>query len=285
MGAPMVRRLLGAGYSVTVWNRAAEKARALVEAGARQALTPAEAVTDADITFTMLSDGAAVADVLFARGAAQALREGSVLIDTSSISPDMARDHAARLNALGITQIDCPVSGGTAGAEAGTLALMAGGPAETITRIAPVFEPLGRLTHVGPAGAGQVCKLANQQIVAITIGAVAEAMILVKAGGADPAKFRDAIRGGFAESRILELHGARMIERDFTPGGPSRLHLKDLNGVAALAEANQLELPLTETVRTAYETFVAAGNGDVDHSGLLLFLETLNGASTREDQT
>lgn len=285
MGAPMVRRLLGAGYPVTVWNRAAEKARALVAAGAEQAGSPAEAVAKADITFTMLSDGAAVADVLFAQGTAEALRPGSVLIDTSSIAPDVARDHAARLEELGVTQIDCPVSGGTAGAESGTLALMAGGPKETIARIAPVLEPLGRMTHVGPAGAGQVCKLANQQIVAVTIGAVAEAMVLVRAGGADPARFRDAIRGGFAESRILELHGARMIARDFTPGGPSRLQLKDLRGVETLANANHLELPLTDTVRAAYEAFVAAGNGDVDHSGLLLHLETLNSVSLLEERS
>nr|WP_281353153.1 NAD-binding protein [Paracoccus litorisediminis] len=149
--------------------------------------------------------------------------------------------------------------------------------------MADVFAPLGRLTHVGPSGAGQVCKLANQQIVAVTIGAVAEAMMLVQAGGADRAKFRDAIRGGFAESRILELHGARMVERNFAPGGPSRLQLKDLNAVADLAAATDLTLPLTEVVRSAFTDFVASGHGDTDHSGLLLHLERLNAAIPAEE--
>lgn len=285
MGAPMVRRLLGAGHRVTVWNRAPEKALALADDGATVAATPAEAVAGAEVVFTMLSDGAAVADVLFARGTVEAISAEAVVIDTSSIAPAQARDHAQRLADLGLASVDCPVSGGVAGAEAGTLALMAGGAPDVIARIAPVMEPLGRLTHVGPAGAGQVCKLANQQIVAITIGAVAEAMVLVEAGGADRAKFRDAIRGGFAESRILDLHGGRMIARDFTPGGPSRLHLKDLKAVTALADASDLTLPLTEAVSSAFEAFVAAGHGEVDHSGLLLHLESLNPTTDRKDDT
>ena len=276
MGAPMARRLLGAGHRVTVWNRAPQKAQALSGDGAIVAATPAEAVAEADIVFTMLSDGAAVADVLFAQGVAQAMPASAILVDSSSIAPAQARDHAARLADLGVAAVDCPVSGGVAGAEAGTLALMAGGAPEVIARIAPVMAPLGRLTHVGPTGAGQVCKLANQQIVAITIGAVAEAMVLVEAGGADRAKFRDAIRGGFAESRILDLHGGRMVARDFTPGGPSRFQLKDLKAVATLAGANDLTLPLTKAVTAAFDAFVAAGQGDVDHSGLLLHLESLN---------
>lgn len=276
MGAPMVRRLLAAGFDVRVWNRDTAKAEALVADGATLAPSPAQAVAGAGIVFTMLSDGPAVADVLFAQGVADHLTPGSVVVDTSSISPDHARAHAARLAQQGVIHVDCPVSGGVAGAQAGTLALMAGGPAETIAALAPVLAPLGRVTHVGPAGAGQVCKLANQQIVAITIAAVAEAMILVEAGGADRARFREAIRGGFAESRILDLHGARMIARDFTPGGPSRLHLKDLDAVADLARAHDLSLPQTETVHDAFRHFVAGGHGDVDHSGILLHLETAN---------
>lgn len=283
MGAPMVRRLLAAGHAVTVWNRATDKALALVGDGAVTAESPIKAVENAQIVFTMLSDGAAVEDVLFAKGTAQAITAGAVVIDTSSIAPDQARDHAQRLAALDIAYVDCPVSGGVAGAEAGTLALMAGGNADVIDRIADVMAPLGRLTHVGPCGAGQVCKLANQQIVAITIGAVAEAMILVQAGGADQAKFRDAIRGGFAESRILDLHGGRMIARDFTPGGPARLHFKDLNAVAALAAESDLTLPLTKSVHTAFDDFVASGHGDTDHSGLLLHLEALNPLHVRKE--
>nr|WP_225612302.1 NAD(P)-dependent oxidoreductase [Paracoccus sp. PAR01] len=283
MGAPMVRRLLGAGFPVTVWNRASEKAQALAADGAVVATDPVQAVTGANVVFTMLSDGHAVANVLFEQGVARALASGAIVIDTSSIAPAMARDHAARLAELGIAHVDSPVSGGVVGAQAGTLALMAGGDADVIAGLAEVFAPLGRLTHVGPSGAGQVCKLANQQIVAVTIGAVAEAMMLVQAGGADRAKFRDAIRGGFAESRILELHGARMVERNFAPGGPSRLQLKDLNAVADLAAATDLTLPLTEVVRSAFTDFVASGHGDTDHSGLLLHLERLNAAIPAEE--
>jgi 2-hydroxy-3-oxopropionate reductase len=276
MGAPMTRRLLAAGFAVTVWNRDASKAEPLAAAGARLANSPAEAVEDADVVFTMLSDGPAVEDVLFAKGAAAALKKGAVVIDTSSIAPPIARDHAARLAKLGIAHVDAPVSGGVVGAEAGTLAIMAGGDADIVESLAEVFAPLGRVTHVGPSGAGQICKLANQQIVAITIGAVAEAMMLVEAGGASREKFREAIRGGFAESRILDLHGQRMVDRRFEPGGPSRLQLKDLNAVAAMAETYGLELPLTADIRQAFDDFVADGNGDLDHSALLLHLEKHN---------
>lgn len=284
MGAPMARRLLGAGFNVTVWNRDPAKAAPLAEHGAKRAKTAVEAVAGAEIIFTMLSDGAAVGAVLFESGVAAALRPGAVVIDTSSIAPPVAREHAARLSALGVSHIDCPVSGGTVGAEAGTLALMAGGEATLIESLGDVFAALGRVTHVGPSGAGQVCKLANQQIVAITIGAVAEAMLLVEAGGADRAKFREAIRGGFAESRILELHGQRMVERSFAPGGPSRLQLKDLDAVAAMAEALCLRLPLTQEVRGEFRAFVADGHGETDHSGLLLHLEKINGRQREENR-
>ncbi len=276
MGAPMTRRLLAAGFAVTVWNRDASKAEPLAAAGAQLANSPAAAVKDADVVFTMLSDGPAVEDVLFVKGAADALKKGAVVIDTSSIAPPMARDHAIRLAQLGIAHVDAPVSGGVVGAEAGTLAIMAGGDADIVEDLAEVFAPLGRVTHVGPSGAGQICKLANQQIVAITIGAVAEAMMLVEAGGASREKFREAIRGGFAESRILDLHGQRMVDRRFEPGGPSRLQLKDLNAVAAMAETYGLALPLTADIRQAFDDFVADGNGDLDHSALLLHLEKHN---------
>jgi 2-hydroxy-3-oxopropionate reductase len=281
MGAPMARRLLAAGYPLTVWNRDIEKARPFEAEGARLAASPAEAVDGADIVFTMLTDAKAVASVLFESGCAEALKAGAVIVDTSSIAPDAAKAHAARLKEIGIEQIDAPVSGGVVGAREGTLAIMAGGDAAVIADLADVFSALGRVTHVGPSGAGQVCKLANQQIVAITIGAVAEAMILVEAGGASREAFRNAIRGGFAESRILDLHGARMISRNFEPGGSSRNQLKDLNAVAALAERLSLRLPLTEEVRAEFTQFVADGGAEKDHSGLLLHLESLNAATDK----
>lgn len=276
MGAPMVRRLLGAGFAVTVWNRDGSKAEALAADGARVAATAAEAAQGAEIVFTMLSDGTAVGDVLFGQGVAEALKPGAVVVDTSSIAPNLARAHAEKQAARGIAHLDAPVSGGTVGAEAGTLAIMAGGDAAVVERLADVFAPLGRVTHVGPSGAGQVCKLANQQIVAVTIGALAEAMVLVEAGGASRAAFRNAIRGGFAESRILDLHGARMVERRFDPGGPSRLQLKDLDTALAVAADLNLTLPLTEGVRGAFAGFVATGGAELDHSALLLHLEAQN---------
>ena len=284
MGAPMVRRLLNAGFAVTVWNRDMAKAEPLVTYGAKLAPDICEAVVGADVIFTMLSDGHAVEAVLFESGAAERIKPGATVIDTSSIAPPMAQDHAARLKAKGVAHIDAPVSGGVVGAEAGTLAIMAGGDPEVIARLAAVFEPLGRVTHVGRSGAGQICKLANQQIVAITIGAVAEAMMLVQAGGASRARFREAIRGGFAESRILELHGQRMVDRHFEPGGPSRLQLKDLNSVAAMAKSFSLDLPLSEQVRAEFEAFVADGHGDKDHSALLLHLEKINQRDGRENR-
>lgn len=276
MGSPMVRRLLAAGFQVSVWNRDPSKAEALLKDGARVTATPVEAVEDADIVFTMLSDGKAVGSVLFENGVASALKAGTIVVDTSSIAPPIAQEHSEKLKGMAIHHIDCPVSGGTVGAEAGALALMAGGDEGLVHELADVFAAMGRVTYVGPSGAGQICKLANQQIVAITIGAIAEAMMLVEAGGADRGKFRDAIRGGFAESRILELHGKRMVDRMFQPGGPSRLQLKDLDAVASMAEQLSLQLPLTEQVRDEFRSFVEAGNGDSDHSALLLHMENIN---------
>lgn len=207
---------------------------------------------------------------------AEALKKGAVVIDSSSIAPPIAREHSSRLEALGIHHIDAPVSGGVPGATAGTLAIMAGGDEALVTSLSDFFAPMGRLTYVGPSGAGQLCKLANQQIVAITIGAVAEAMMLVEAGGASREGFRNAIRGGFAESRILELHGERMVKRNFVPGGPSKFQLKDLNGVLATAKDLSLTLPLTQQVTREFDDFVGDGGADIDHSGILLYLEKLN---------
>ncbi|SFB16829.1 2-hydroxy-3-oxopropionate reductase [Rhizobium sp. NFR07] len=276
MGSPMARRLAKAGYALTVWNRDAAKAKPLEADGAVVAASAAEAVRDADIVLTMLTDGKAVGAVLFESGVVDALKDGAVVVDMSSIAPPIARDHAVKIAGRGIAHVDAPVSGGVVGAEAGTLAIMAGGEADVVEGLKDVFAVLGRVTHVGPSGAGQVCKLANQQIVAVTIGAVAEAMILVEAGGASREAFRSAIRGGFADSRILELHGARMVERRFEPGGSSQNQLKDLNAVMALAEQLSLQLPLTSAVTQEYTDFVAKGGGVKDHSGLLLHLEDLN---------
>jgi 2-hydroxy-3-oxopropionate reductase len=276
MGAPMARRLLGAGFAVTVWNRDRSKAGALASDGATVAATAAEAANGASVLFTMLTNAGAVGEVLFGSGVAEALEPGAVVVDNSSIPPPVAREHAAKLAERGIRHIDAPVSGGVVGAAAGTLAIMAGGDADVIDSIRDVMAPLGRVTHVGPSGAGQLAKLGNQQIVAVTIGAIAEAMLLVEAGGGSREAFRAAIRGGFAESRILELHGQRMIERNFVPGGTSRNQLKDLDAVLAAAQSLSLHMPLTEAVRAEFAEFVENGGGESDHSGLLRHLEEKN---------
>lgn len=276
MGAPMANRLLDAGFDVTVWNRNSTKSAPLAEKGAKLAQTAAEAAEGADIVITMLTDGPAVRDVLFEQGVATVLKKGSTVIDMSSIAPDFAREHSKRLEATDVNHIDAPVSGGVVGAQEGTLAIMAGGDETIIAGLADVFKPMGRLTRVGPSGAGQLAKLANQQIVAVTIGAIAEAMVLIEKGGGSRAAFRDAIRGGFCESRILELHGKRMIERNFEPGGTSRIQLKDLNTILKTADDLSLRLPLTETVREAFANFVEEGGGEKDHSALLLHVEKLN---------
>ncbi|MFK0683422.1 NAD(P)-dependent oxidoreductase [Ochrobactrum sp. BD67] len=280
MGAPMAGRLLDAGFDVTVWNRNSTKSAPLVEKGAKVAQTAAKAGEQADIVITMLTDGPAVREVLFEQGVAAVLKNGSTVIDMSSNSPDFARLHTQRLQAIGVNHIDAPVSGGVIGAQEGTLAIMAGGDETNIASLADVFKPMGRLTRVGPSGAGQLAKLANQQIVAVTIGAIAEAMVLVEKGGGSRAAFRDAIRGGFCESRILELHGKRMIDRNFAPGGTSRIQLKDLNSILDTAGNLSLSLPLTETVREAFAAFVEEGGGEQDHSALLLHLEKLNQGGT-----
>jgi 3-hydroxyisobutyrate dehydrogenase-like beta-hydroxyacid dehydrogenase len=278
MGLPMSRRLLAAGHPLSVWNRSPEKAAPLVAQGARQAPSPREAVQDADLVITMLTDGDAVSQVLFDEGlpnAASGLRSGTLVVDMSSILPAQAQAHATRLRALGCTALDAPVSGGTLGAEAGTLAIMAGGDAGAFEAARPVLEVLGRPVHVGPAGSGQLCKLANQMIVGITIGAVAEALLLAERGGADPAKVREALRGGFAESRILEVHGLRMVEHDFAKRGSLAVQLKDLRNAMHTAAELGFAAPITEHLTALYRAAFDQGLGEQDQSALFQHLHAL----------
>jgi 2-hydroxy-3-oxopropionate reductase len=221
-------------------------------------------------------------------GAAAALKRGALAIDMSSSPPPLARDHAQRFAARGIGYLDAPVSGGVVGARAGTLAIMAGGGAQDFARAQPIFASLGRANRVGPAGSGQLAKCCNQAIVAITIGAVAEALLLAAASGADPAAVRDALMGGFADSRILALHGKRMIERDFLPGGRARVQLKDQDTILAAARDAKLHLPLSECVTALYRDLVAHGGSELDQNALLLELERRNAPArlgTAPDQT
>ncbi len=282
MGGPMARRLLAGGFSLTVWNRTPGKAEALVEAGAKVAAAPAEAVAEAEVVITMLKDGPAVEDLLFQQGVAEAMRPGTLFLDMGSIAPTEAKEHARRLAEGKVRCLDAPVSGGTKGATAGELAIMAGGSPEDFAAAEPVFAPMGRATHVGPLGTGQLCKLANQIIVAITIGAVSEAFILAGAGGADRAKVREALQGGFASSRILNEHGLRMVERDFEPGGPAKFQTKDLRNALAAAKEADLDLPVTRLLHELFADMTSGPLAESDHSALLVHLEQHNGLAAPE---
>lgn len=277
MGFPMAKRLSEAGHRVTAWNRSKTKAERLLPFGAQVTNTPGEAVAQADWVICLLENGEAVEDVLFNQGAARAMRQGTRVIDMSSIRPAQARDHAERLLALGIHHVDAPVSGGTVGAESGTLAIMAGGEATQVERARPILEALGRLTHVGPHGAGQLAKLANQMIVGITIGAVAEALLLCEKGGADMGKVREAISGGFAESRILQLHGQRMVERDFAKRAAISVQLKDMRNALNTAQSMGFDAPITTLFEQLFAQAGDHGYADLDHSALFLELARRNG--------
>jgi len=272
MGWPMARRLCDAGHPLNAWNRSPEKAERLRPYGAAIAATPAGATANADIVITMLENGPTVAQVLFDQGAAAAMRPGTLLVDMSSIKPAEARDHAGRLAALGLGQIDAPVSGGTNGAEAGTLAIMAGGAAADVERVRPVLASMGRVVHVGPTGAGQLAKLANQMIVGITIGAVAEALLLAARGGADMARVREAIRGGFAESRVLEVHGQRMVDGDLAKRAAMTVQLKDMRNALDAAAGLGFAAPITKLLAELYADGVHHGLADLDHSALFVEL-------------
>ncbi|MEM0947736.1 MAG: NAD(P)-dependent oxidoreductase [Pseudomonadota bacterium] len=275
MGGPMAQNLLKSGHELTVWNRTRAKADALSEAGARVADSAADAVRGADIVISMLSDGPATAAVQADPALRDALQPGGLWIEMGSIKPEEARAQASDLAQLDVGHLDAPVSGGTKGAEAGDLAIMAGGPEDAFRRAEPVLRAMGRPVHVGPSGAGELAKLANQAIVAITIGAVAEAMLLIEKGGGDPSAVRTALKGGFADSIILQQHGARMTDRNFVPGGFVSNQIKDLDN--ALSEAGELGLSLPATSRTR-ERFVRLmeelKGGELDHSAL--FLELLD---------
>ncbi|MDK9556195.1 NAD(P)-dependent oxidoreductase [Marinobacter sp. M216] len=277
MGAPMTRNLLDAGFPMTLWNRTASKCEPF-SGEAEIADSPSEAVRDADVVVTMLENSDVVDQVLVGQGTLNALKQDSLLIDMSSVQPSVARRHAELAAERGAGYVDAPVSGGTVGAAEARLSIMAGGSEDDLTRAEPIFSTLGTCTRIGPVGTGQLAKLANQAIVGITIGAVSEALLLAAKGGADPAAVREALMGGFAGSRILELHGQRMLDRNFSPGAPARIQLKDMRMILDEARAEGLTLPLSQQVHNEYLSLVANGHSDVDHSGLLLELEHLNGS-------
>ncbi|TFW30883.1 NAD(P)-dependent oxidoreductase [Massilia horti] len=273
MGRPMASHLAQAGYPLRAWNRTFAKAEALRATGAEPKAELDQAVRGAAIVISMLEDGKVVDQVIDA--ALPALEPGTLWIDMSSTRRDEALGFHAKLQAHGCRFLDAPVSGGVAGAEAATLVIMAGGSADDFRQAEPVLSVLGTARLVGPAGSGQVAKLCNQLIVGGTLNIVAEALLLAQAAGADPAAVREAIRGGFAGSRILDIHGQRMLERNFMPGGQVKSQLKDLHNVLAAAAESGLALPVTSLVTRNYETI----EGDLaraDHAAALIALERIN---------
>jgi 2-hydroxy-3-oxopropionate reductase len=276
MGAPMAGHLRAAGHDLYVTTRSAVP-QALLDAGAIARKTPAEVAKQADIVFTMVPDTPDVQKVLFGEGGvAAALTKGKTVVDMSSISPIETQEFARQVEATGADWLDAPVSGGEVGAKAASLTIMVGGKDEVFARVQPFFALMGKnITHVGPAGAGQVTKVANQIIVALNIAAVGEALVFASRAGADPARVRAALMGGFAASRILEVHGERMIKRTFNPGFRIKLHQKDLN--LALQGARSLGVSLPNTAMTAQlmQSMAAHGDDQLDHSALVTALERL----------
>jgi 2-hydroxy-3-oxopropionate reductase len=276
MGSPMAGHLRAAGHELFVNTRSAVPP-ALQDAGAVPCASPAEVASRADVIFTMVPDTPDVQKVLFGDGGvASALGPGKIVIDMSSVSPIETQTFAQQIEATGADWLDAPVSGGEVGAKAASLTIMVGGKDEVFARVQPLFALMGKnITHVGPAGAGQITKVANQVIVALNIAAVSEALVFASKAGADPARVRQALMGGFAASRVLEVHGERMIKRTFNPGFRIRLHQKDLNLALQGARALGVALPNTAMTAQLMQACAAAGLQDMDHSALVQALEGL----------
>ena len=278
MGGHMARRLAEAGFAVTVWNRDRTKAERLTPFGVQIAGNPSMACEAADVTIVMLSNGPVVEEVLFSSDAggrvpAESMKPGSILVVMSSIPVETCQAQALRLGARGVGYVDAPVSGGEPGARDGTLAIMAGGDAEQVERLRDVFAAMGRVTHIGPVGTGQMTKLANQIIVGGTMVAVAEALHFATKGGADPAAVRKALMGGFADSKILNIHGKRMVERDFVPGGPAEYQLKDMRTAQARAAENGLQFTLLDCVVDMFDAMVQRFGTGLDVAAILREVE------------
>jgi 2-hydroxy-3-oxopropionate reductase len=277
MGKPMSRHLLNAGYPLTVLDIVKSSVEELVSAGANPAASPKEVAALSDVIITMLPDSPQVEEVVFGKdGLLEELRAGSLVIDMSTIMPSIARKVADCVRATGADALDAPVSGGEVGAQNATLTIMVGGAEEAFARAKPILDKMGKnITLVGEAGAGQVTKAANQIIVGVTIAAVGEALLLAAKAGVDPTKVREALMGGFASSRILELHGNRMIQRTFQPGFRVNLHRKDMSIILNTARELGMATPMSANVAELMNGLIANGGGDLDHSALVTMLEKL----------
>jgi 2-hydroxy-3-oxopropionate reductase len=279
MGKPMALNLKKAGLTVFVHGRRPESMAPLAEAGCTACASPAEAATQAEIIIVMVSDTPDVEQVIFGdKGVAQGAKPGSVVVDMSTISPTATKVFADKLAAQGVDMLDAPVSGGDVGAINATLSIMVGGKPEVFERVKPVFEAMGKnIVLVGDNGAGQVAKACNQIVVAVTIEAVAEALTFARKNGVDPAKVRDALMGGFAGSRILEVHGKRMLDNEYKPGFKTRLHQKDMNIVMQTARELGLSLPGAALVMQHLNALMGIGDAELDSAAVMKIVERASG--------
>jgi 2-hydroxy-3-oxopropionate reductase len=278
MGKPMAKNLINAGYELVVHDVNPQPVEQLVAKGADKALSPKDASESVDVVVTMLPDDQIVEAVATGPGGAlEGMRKGTILVDMSTISPTTARRIAEKLEGNGMEMIDAPVSGGETGAIDGTLSIMVGGKTDIFERVLPVLQRMGKnVNYVGDHGAGQVAKISNQIIVGLTIEAVAEALIFAKKAGVDPEKVRNALMGGFAHSRVLEVHGQRMLGRNFKPGGKVRFHKKDTEIAMSLAKELAISLPGTSLVSQLWNAVAAQGGLDWDHSSIVKVLELMS---------
>jgi len=280
MGKPMARNLVKAGYPLVVHNRSRGAVEELTKEGARPATGPQEVASQSELVITMLPDSPDV-ELVYAgeRGIFAGVKPGTLLVDMSSISPIVARKLAQQAQKQGCEMLDAPVSGGETGAIGATLSIMIGGTPSAVERAMPVFQALGKnIVHVGDAGAGQVTKAANQMVVGTTIAIVGEALVLAVKAGVDPAKVRQALLGGFAQSKILEAHGQKMLERNFKPGFRIRLHEKDMKIALGTGAEYGVPLMVTSEVAQMMTAMRSMGSGDLDHSALVTFIEQLSNA-------
>ena len=276
MGFPMSKNLLKKSLDLKIFSRTIEKAKPLEEFGAKVVNSLSEAVIESDIVFTMLTDDDAVENVLGNAQFLNNLKAFSTVIDMSSIKPKIAIKYGKLLKEKNINFLDAPVSGGTIGAEEASLAIMVGGDKKVFDNVIDVLKIMGNPTLVGPIGSGQISKLANQIIVGVTIGAVAEAITLCEKSGVDANKFIKALSGGFADGKILQNHGKRMIKKDFSPKGKVSTHLKDMNNILECANDFSTQLPISNLIQSMFESLVKNGNSDDDHSALYKEIEMIN---------
>lgn len=283
MGKPMARNLINGGYQLVVHDVNRGAVEELVASGAEEAFSPKEASESADAIITMLPDDHIVEQVVTGKGGVvEGINKGSILVDMSTISPTTARRIAEKLEINGMEMLDAPVSGGEVGAIEGTLSIMVGGKQETFERVLPALQKMGRnVNYIGDHGAGQVAKASNQIIVALTIEAVAEALVFAKKSGVDPEKVRNALLGGFAHSRVLEIHGQRMLERNFEPGGKVRLHKKDTEIAMSVAKELGIYLPGTSLISHLWNAVASQGGLDWDHSSVVKVLELMSKTEVR----